>query len=258
MYSSTMHSFTTHIAAESTQDPGQSKQMRIAELARKASVSRETIHFYLREGLLPPPRKVNSRVAYFDAGHLVRLRVIKELQKAHLPLALIREQLQAVEGQPPELVSEGLLPRLVEFLSIESEEPELSADVVTEHARLTHEQLAQLQLLGVLRPTVVDGRPVFTQADADAAAAARMLLDQGVNLDALRFVRRYVDLIEQEHGFLLHHLIRPALTAGRRNQVSATLGVRALRTIEAYLRRQLRREHGLFFEAADPLDDQTP
>jgi len=52
--------------------------MRVGDLAREAGVSRETIHFYLREELLPPAETVNARVSYFDESHLVRLRVIKE------------------------------------------------------------------------------------------------------------------------------------------------------------------------------------
>ena len=47
-------------------------------------------------------------------------------------------------------------------------------------------------------------------------------------------------------GFLLHHLINPAMKAGRRDQVSATLANRGLRVLEAYLRRQYRRRAQLF------------
>src|SRR5205823_6452887 len=84
---------------------------------------------------------------------------------------------------------------------------------------------------------------------------ARTILDQGVALDALRFAGRYLELIEQEHGFLLHHLILPAVAAGRRDQVSATLAHRSLRLIEAYLRRQFRRRTGLYSEAWMTLPD---
>ena len=119
--------------------PDQPAQMRIGELARVSGVRRETIHFYLREGLLPPPDKVNARVAYFDAGHLARLHLIKELQRAHLPLAIIREQLDGFQGLSPEALIDRALPKLIEFLNIDGEEPELSAATVAEHADLTEE-----------------------------------------------------------------------------------------------------------------------
>lgn len=237
-------------------------RMRIGTIARAAGLSRETIHFYLREGLLPPPEKVNARVAYFDAGHLARLRLIKRLQQAHLPLAVIREQLTAIENWSAEEIAGRFLPRLLGFLAIDGDEPELSSDLVAAHGGLTPEQLARLEALDVVQPTLVNGQPLYTRADAEAVAAARTLLDQGVELDALRFVRRYGELIEQEHAFLLHYVIRPAELAGRREQVSATVAEGALRLIEAYLRRQFRRRYGLISTRwavlADPLDDSTP
>jgi DNA-binding transcriptional MerR regulator len=245
-----------------TPPPDQPAQMRIGELARASGVRRETIHFYLREGLLPPPDKVNARVAYFDAGHLARLQLIKELQRAHLPLAVIREQLDGFHGLSPEALIDHALPKLIEFLNIDGEESELSAAAVAERAGLTEEQLVDLETLGVLRPAVVDGHRIYTQADADAALAVRTILNQGVPLAKLRFVERYAQLIEAEHGFLFHHVIRPALLAGRRDQVSATLAFRALRALEAYLRRQIRRRMGLFSEVAatttpDPLAGES-
>jgi DNA-binding transcriptional MerR regulator len=70
--------------------------MRMAELALRSGVSRETIHFYLREGLLPRPRKAGRTVAYYDAEHLSRLKQIRTLrEEKYLPLAVIRRLLDS-------------------------------------------------------------------------------------------------------------------------------------------------------------------
>ena len=258
-----MHSNTTHISTGDGEITGDGKRIRIGELAQEAGVSRETVHFYLREGLLPPPEKVNARVAYFDEGHLARLRLIKRLQQVHLPLSAIKEHLEYLEGRPAEFLNEHFLPRLLEYLDLDGDEVELTVEEVAEQAGLNLEQVGRLETLGVLQPTLAGGRPSYTEADRNAAAAAKILLDQGVELEDLRFVRRYADLIEQENGFILHHLIYPAMAAGRRDQVSAGKGFQALRTIEAYLRRQINRRHGFANSAIgtipDPLEDQeTP
>lgn len=234
-----MHSVTTH-------GP---RLMRVSELARAAQVSRETIHYYLREGLLPPPQKMNARVSYFDETHLVRLRLIKAFQQAHVPLARIREQFEGMSGYRSPVTPaamERALAVVTEFLSVDGEEPPMSLAEVAEQAALTPEQLAELEELGVLQPQIVDGRPVYTAADAEAAEAARTIMDQGVRLETLRFARRYSQLAEAELAFILHHLIKPAMAAGRRDQVSATLANRALRVLEAYLRRQHRRRTLLY------------
>jgi DNA-binding transcriptional MerR regulator len=225
------------------------RRLRIAELAREAGVTRETIHFYLRERLLPQAQKVNARVSYFDDSHLSRLRLIKAFQQAHIPLAKIREQLEGMSryGTPETpALQERALAVVTEFLSLHGDEPPLTAGEVAERAGLTLEQLAELEELGVLQPQSTDRGLVYTGAEVEAASAARTIMDQGVALEKLRFVRRYSELAEQEIAFLLNHLIKPAIAAGRRDEVSATVANRGLMVLEAYLRRQHRRRTLLF------------
>jgi DNA-binding transcriptional MerR regulator len=247
-----MHSDTQDVAG----------RYRIGDLAQAAGVSRETIHFYLREGILPPGEKVNARVSYFDDTHLARIRLIKAFQQAHIPLARIREQLDGLSKQPVPSVPDAIeraVAVVTEFLSLDGDEPTLSLEEVATRSGLSLDELARLEALGVLRPQVAEGRPVYTAAEAEAAAAARLIREQGVALEKLRFVRRYTELAEEELAFVFHHLIRPAMAAGRRDQVSATLANRGLRMLEAYLRRQFRRETLLFPpeipDLPDPLGD---
>jgi DNA-binding transcriptional MerR regulator len=68
----------------------------MAELSRRSGVARETIHFYLREGLLPPPEKAGVTVAYYGEEHLERLRIIRRLrEEKYLPIAVIRRILES-------------------------------------------------------------------------------------------------------------------------------------------------------------------
>ncbi len=50
--------------------------MRLHELARLTDTSEASIKYYLREGLLPPGRVVNARLAEYDEAHVARLRLI--------------------------------------------------------------------------------------------------------------------------------------------------------------------------------------
>lgn len=70
--------------------------MRIKELVEKSGVSRTTIHFYLREGLLHPPRKTGRTMAYYDDSHLQRLRDIEKLkQGSRMPVAFLKAQVNS-------------------------------------------------------------------------------------------------------------------------------------------------------------------
>lgn len=253
-----------HSTAIDDGNEGTGRRLRIGELARQAGVTRETIHYYLREGLLPAAAKVNARVSYFHDGHLVRLRLIKAFRQAHIPLARIREQFEGMSRhglRETPAARERALAVVTEFLSLDGEELPLAPAEVAEQAGLTLGQLADLERLGVLQPQVTDAGPMYTAAEVEAATAARTILDQGVAPEKLRFVLRYAELAEQELAFLLNHLIKPAIAAGRRDQVSATLANRGLAVLEAYLRRQHRRRTLLFPreipDLPDPLADSA-
>ena len=68
------------------------------ELADQAGVTRRTVHYYIAQGVLPPAGTEGPGTRY-GAGHLDRLRLIKELQREHLPLAEIRSRLERLNDQ---------------------------------------------------------------------------------------------------------------------------------------------------------------
>jgi DNA-binding transcriptional MerR regulator len=71
------------------------KGMRIAELSRRSGTSKETIHFYLREGLLRKPKKTSRNMAYYDETHVEQLKLIKRLRtESYLPLQVIKKVLK--------------------------------------------------------------------------------------------------------------------------------------------------------------------
>jgi DNA-binding transcriptional MerR regulator len=73
---------------------------KMAELVRRTGLKRETIHFYISNGLLPKPPKTERNVAYYDESYVDRIRQIKELQlKYFLPLSVIKEILIQTDAE---------------------------------------------------------------------------------------------------------------------------------------------------------------
>ena len=64
----------------------------LVELCRAAGVTQRTVRYYIGQGLLEPPDSRGPKARYGE-GHLQRLRLIKRLQRRHLPLAEIRQML---------------------------------------------------------------------------------------------------------------------------------------------------------------------
>lgn len=55
--------------------------MRLKDLAAASDTSTASIKYYLREGLLPPGRRINATLAEYDDTHLARLQLIAALRR---------------------------------------------------------------------------------------------------------------------------------------------------------------------------------
>lgn len=77
-------------------------RMKMKELERETGVGRETIRFYIREGLLPEPERPKRNVAAYGRVHVERLKLIRKLQQERfLPLSIIKTIVEAqAESRP--------------------------------------------------------------------------------------------------------------------------------------------------------------
>ncbi len=70
----------------------------IGELAALTEVTRRTVRYYVAEGLLPSPGGGGQQRTY-TREHLLRLRAIKRLKDAYLPLDEIRRRLDGLDAR---------------------------------------------------------------------------------------------------------------------------------------------------------------
>ncbi|HEX6616188.1 MAG TPA: MerR family transcriptional regulator [Gemmatimonadales bacterium] len=67
----------------------------LTELSDLAGVTPRTVRYYIQQGLLRSPGTPGPGAKY-DTAHLDRLRLIRRLQREHLPLAEIRRRLESL------------------------------------------------------------------------------------------------------------------------------------------------------------------
>lgn len=79
----------------------------LQDLSDLAGVTSRTIRYYIAQGLLPSPGKAGPAAAYTDS-HLHRLRLIRRLQREHLPLAEIRSRLATLDDATLAGLADGL------------------------------------------------------------------------------------------------------------------------------------------------------
>ena len=99
-----------------------SDRIRIGELADRADVSRDTIRFYERAGLLPKPRRTATRHRVYEDNSVEQIRFIRRAQGLGLTLEDIRQmlELEAVSQNGQDVPQ-----RIVEILSSRLESIEM-------------------------------------------------------------------------------------------------------------------------------------
>ncbi len=156
-------------------------RLKMKELEARTDVSREAIHFYLREGLLPEPERPKRNVALYSEDHVSRIRLIKQLQEERfLPLSVIREMLERADVATAD--GGGLAAfelTLSSLLNGDVPEPDQPLRVVAERAGMDPADVRKLHEAGVIQCVQRDGEACLDFRDAAIVEHWGRLLDAG-------------------------------------------------------------------------------
>jgi DNA-binding transcriptional MerR regulator len=146
--------------------------MKLRELVRKTGVPKETIQFYLREGILPKPRKRGRGRAEYSDHYLDLLDLIKDLQEKHfLPLAEIKKVIKKFKKISPS--EEHYFRMQSEFFSpvgyILTQKEVEGEERFSEITGLGLKWLAAAEEWGIIIPEVRDGEKIFSYEDVAIA-----------------------------------------------------------------------------------------
>jgi DNA-binding transcriptional MerR regulator len=157
---------------------------RVEELGRRADISVDTIRFYQKRRLLPPPER-EGRIAWYDDAHLERLQRIRDLRDRGLTLALIARML---DGD----LDATDAPLAVAVAAAESDSPEefLTIDELAERSGVPRALLDAVAREHLLVARVHDGEPRFTTADVAIVQEGLRILEQGLPLPDLLALAR--------------------------------------------------------------------
>ncbi len=170
--------------------------LKIGEIAKKSGVPPSTIRYYVRQGLLPEPDKVNKSMAYYDERCIENILAIRHLQeRKYFPLSVIK----------------NILRRMDQGLSLDEaeaiEDAVFGAQPVTpdnvmdkaqflEASGLTNDELLTSLKIGLMIPYLQEkGRTLYNQEDVRfAREVLKKIISFGQDLHELSF---YVELGKQ-------------------------------------------------------------
>jgi len=155
-----------------------SDRIRVEELARRASVSVDTIRFYQKRQLLPPPAR-EGRIAWYSAEHVDRLARIRALQRDGFSLAMIHRVLAGELDAADE-------PLAAAVLGAQRGEAELlSRDELAARVGIPPSLLDAVVREGLVVPQQRDGVDRFSAGDVEVLRSGLRLLELGFPLPEL-------------------------------------------------------------------------
>lgn len=161
--------------------------LRVEELAARADVSVDTIRFYQKRRLLPPPER-RGRIGWYGPDHVDRLARIKELQRRGFSLAVIR---RIVSGEL-DRADEPLAAAVAAAGADAADEEFLTLEELAARSGVPEALIESTVREGLLVPRRHEGDARFTSADVDIVAAGLRLLETGLPMpELLTLARRH-------------------------------------------------------------------
>lgn len=200
--------------------PARERLLTIGSVCRRLQaefpdISISKIRYLEDQGLLTPKR-TQGGYRLFTEDDVDRLETILRLQRDEfLPLRVIREELAAGASEK----------RRRKRAALGGQEEGLDLEGLCQRAGIDTRRARELEEFGLLEPRVEDGQRVYSENDAEIAAACETLSRYGI---APRHMRAFRTAVDRETG-LLDAVIAPALRS--RNPERRRAGVEDLQAM---------------------------
>ncbi len=213
--------------------------LKIGEIAKRSGVPISTVRYYVKEGLLPSPEKVNKKMAYYDEACIQKLEAIQHLQeKRFYPLAVIRNILRRMDDGFSLDESEAVENAV--FSPMNGHGTSLvDRDELLRLSGLTPGQLDEVERIGLVMPFLREkDKAFYNQEDVTVARdAVGQVYRYGLDPNDLEFyVRLSHEITDREEAFR-RKIIR-GMSAKGNARITADL-TRAANLFRSYIVRRL-------------------
>lgn len=196
-------------------------------------MSVDTIRFYQKRRLLPPPAR-EGRIAWYGPEHLERLGQIKDLQRRGFSLAVIR-RLVTGELDPAD---EPLAAAVVGARDDDEPGPEefLTGEELAARSRVPVALIDAVARQGLLVPRRHEGEARFTSTDVDIVGVGLGLLEAGLPMPELLALAQRHHMVtrataEAAVALFDEHIRQPLLAADLSSEERAARLVDAFRVL---------------------------
>jgi DNA-binding transcriptional MerR regulator len=169
------------------------------ELERLTGLTRMTINFYIKEGLLPEPEKTAQNMAYYSQTFVDRLRLIFKLRSEyHFSLAQIKTILESDQQENDMALLLDVRDRIFQRISTRKTEKTVSQNDLIENTGLDADTLEWMQKNDLIIPETHSLETQGSYFHSDSIAMGQLihrLLDLGITREEIDPILLVMDQI---------------------------------------------------------------
>ena len=177
----------------------ETERLKMKDLLAITGLSKQTIHFYLREGLLPEPEKPKQNVAYYTNEHVIRINAIRRLQRDRsLTLSEIKKLLDDFDHDAMSFTDDLGSFEMALHAKLDGDLPshDRSVTAVAASVGMSEDEIQELNRIGAIQIKDVEGVPSLDFRDVGILNCWARLMGAGyAGRDAFgeEFIRPYVE-----------------------------------------------------------------
>lgn len=198
------------------------KTFSIGELSQMSNLSTATINYYVKIGVLTPPKKINKTRAIYSETHIKILKTIKNLKEKKINLNGIKEIINNSDYSnviDNKIKNEAIT---INELIVDSN---ISQDI--------YEKLIDSRIIKL--PKISDqGIPYHTLNDFALSQAVGAIINHGVNIEQILKNKDH-SILSKSESMLLAEYIKSI--EGEKNRKNISNIIQSFDTIRKYLRR---------------------
>jgi len=189
--------------------------VKISEVVKRTGISKETIHYYIREGALSKPRKTAKNTADYSEDIVEQIQLIKNLQDNYfLPLSeikkIVKKQKKLSAADKTKLQFLTKMQRPIDQISFGSV---TGRENFTKETGMAEKWLAKMEAWKIITPETIDGELYFSPENV---IIGKLIVDMdhlgygpkdGYPPDNLKIYMNFIKntLLEQHLEFLKDH-----------------------------------------------------
>ncbi|MBI9092924.1 MAG: MerR family transcriptional regulator [Desulfobacterium sp.] len=217
--------------------------LKISELAKRTKVATSTIRYYVSQGLLPEPKKINKNMSYYDKSCIEKIRAILFLKDTRrYPLSLIKNILKRMD-QGLSLVNAEAIENSVFGTTPDETKSLVNEQEFLESTGLTPTELSEAERIELLMPYLHENNQrLYDHEDISFGRdVLKHFLEMGLALKDFDFYIRYGKKIIEQEDLIRKKLVKGTSTKDNIN-TTVELARRADFTRGYILRRLLQRK----------------